>query len=441
MERHAPRGGGNRLESSPQRGEEAKEDAKLLRHYGTKVVSEIKDDRTIRRKDDKSKTEIVAISRHSEGNNNFIPKNLLLSNQEDLVGLAFQPNSEKSIQSSPSPEFLNSLSFIKKFYPTPRWGEGKFIKVTHENSSNLRHSERQRTLKGILPRTARYSPTMQVRNPANINTNKSKGEINMNNSTETAHASMPLSIFSSKSVFRKTNLGGVGTPPYVAIHLAAWLPSRIAAKRVAFTLAEVLIALGIIGVVAALTLPSVVANYKEKQLTTAWKKAYSDVANAALLMSQNNEDLSTEQKVGKAFAKYLKVDKVCNANKGVEQGCWRENTKIYSKGGGYIYSDPTDTGGGAVCMILTSGTLFCIDYGGKVSPLYFDINGYLKPNTRGKDIFYALFNKENYMVKSAKGYFQNWGPADCDWVPCTFGDGTCEGDNLGYACSAEKLLK
>ena len=38
----------------------------------------------------------------------------------------------------------------------------------------------------------------------------------MNNLTEIDHASMPLGIFASKSVFRKTNLGGVGTPPYVA---------------------------------------------------------------------------------------------------------------------------------------------------------------------------------------------------------------------------------
>ncbi len=38
----------------------------------------------------------------------------------------------------------------------------------------------------------------------------------MNNSSKTDHASTPLGIFASKSVFRKTNLGGVGTPPYVA---------------------------------------------------------------------------------------------------------------------------------------------------------------------------------------------------------------------------------
>ena len=49
-----------------------------------------------------------------------------------------------SIQSTPSPEFLNSLPFIKKFFPAPRWGEGKFTKVSHNNSYNSRHSERQR---------------------------------------------------------------------------------------------------------------------------------------------------------------------------------------------------------------------------------------------------------------------------------------------------------
>ena len=51
-------------------------------------------------------------------------------------------------------ETLNLLPFIKKFYPTPLWGEGDFTKAVHENSCNFCHSERQRTLKGILPRTA-----------------------------------------------------------------------------------------------------------------------------------------------------------------------------------------------------------------------------------------------------------------------------------------------
>ena len=50
--------------------------------------------------------------------------------------------------------------------------------------------------------------------------------------------------------------------------------------KFAFTLAEVLITLGIIGVVVALTLPSVVANYKVKVLENQFKKADSIIQQA-----------------------------------------------------------------------------------------------------------------------------------------------------------------
>lgn len=43
-------------------------------------------------------------------------------------------------------------------------------------------------------------------------------------------------------------------------------------KKYAFTLAEVLITLGIIGVVAAMTLPTVVNKYREKETVTKLKK-------------------------------------------------------------------------------------------------------------------------------------------------------------------------
>ena len=82
---------------------------------------------------------------------------------------------------------------------------------------------------------------------------------------------MPLGIFASKSVscwHSNANL-----------HLAAWLPSRLAAKKAAFTLAEVLITLGIIGVVAALTLPTLIQNHQKQVYVTQLKKAYSIYSN------------------------------------------------------------------------------------------------------------------------------------------------------------------
>ena len=48
----------------------------------------------------------------------------------------------------------------------------------------------------------------------------------------------------------------------------------------AFTLAEVLITLGVIGVVAALTMPSVIANYQKKSTLVKLKKTYNLIANS-----------------------------------------------------------------------------------------------------------------------------------------------------------------
>ena len=50
---------------------------------------------------------------------------------------------------------------------------------------------------------------------------------------------------------------------------------NIIMSKSGFTLAEVLITLGVIGVVAAMTMPSLVAHYKEKQTVVALKKFYS----------------------------------------------------------------------------------------------------------------------------------------------------------------------
>ncbi len=51
-------------------------------------------------------------------------------------------------------------------------------------------------------------------------------------------------------------------------------------KRFAFTLAETLITLTIIGVIAALTVPNLINNYKKQQVETGIKTAYSILSNA-----------------------------------------------------------------------------------------------------------------------------------------------------------------
>ena len=51
-------------------------------------------------------------------------------------------------------------------------------------------------------------------------------------------------------------------------------------RKVAFTLAEVLITLGIIGVVAALTLPSVIQKMEDQRCVSSLKKTYSILSQA-----------------------------------------------------------------------------------------------------------------------------------------------------------------
>ena len=76
---------------------------------------------------------------------------------------------------------------------------------------------------------------------------------------------------------------------YSPIHLFSYSHR----KRAAFTLAEVLITLGIIGVVAAMTMPSLVVNYQKKQTAVRLERFYS-IMSQAILRWQQDEGLMPE---------------------------------------------------------------------------------------------------------------------------------------------------
>ena len=71
-------------------------------------------------------------------------------------------------------------------------------------------------------------------------------------------------------------------------------------KKVAFTLAEVLITLGIIGVVAALTLPTLISNYQKRVYVTQLKKSVSVLSQGFTTMM--GHDGVTELKDTEAFS-------------------------------------------------------------------------------------------------------------------------------------------
>jgi len=69
----------------------------------------------------------------------------------------------------------------------------------------------------------------------------------------------------------------------------------------AFTLAETLITLGIIGIVAALTIPTFVENYREKQIVVKLKKFYSTFSQAYQMAINDHGTIDTWELTDKAW--------------------------------------------------------------------------------------------------------------------------------------------
>ena len=86
--------------------------------------------------------------------------------------------------------------------------------------------------------------------------------------------------------------------------------------RRAFTLAEVLITLAIIGVVAAMTIPTLIANYQEKSWTTASQVFERKLTEAMKVMNVNGTlaGHTTTQSFVDELSKNFKVTKTCDSN-------------------------------------------------------------------------------------------------------------------------------
>ena len=186
--------------------------------------------------------------------------------------------------------------------------------------------------------------------------------------------------------------------------------SHFSLKKAAFTLAEVLITLGIIGVVAAMTMPSLIQNYQEKATVTKLKKCYSLVSQAyvSILNDEGGSDTlqaGDDLEMMEKFGKYLKYQKTCGRNK----GCFPNVTYKSVTGNGYNkWEDDTTDRSRAV---LTDGTLIMFNksamWGGNegnylYAQIYVDINGFKGPNQLGRDFFYFYISPEKIVPAGAK---------------------------------------
>lgn len=187
-------------------------------------------------------------------------------------------------------------------------------------------------------------------------------------------------------------------------------------KNEAFTLAEVLITIGIIGVVVAMTLPSLINNSQKKELEAGLKKNYSVIQQALMLyQAQNGEKLEgnalENRELKTILIKYFDVlidcgygagdqSKACVPMYEIANQNYKAAYKTYNNqtmrlslldDGQFILKD-----GSAIFLENSVTSLSCITV---------DVNGFIKnPNRWGHDLFtFQLMNDGRLLPMGAEG--------------------------------------
>ncbi|MFH0702397.1 MAG: type II secretion system protein [bacterium] len=170
-----------------------------------------------------------------------------------------------------------------------------------------------------------------------------------------------------------------------------------------FTLAEVLMTLTILGVVAAITMVILLPNIQNAQNITKWIVAFSDLAQVTEMIKMNNcgtmKGICSDGDnncMRDKYTQYMNVIKSCNT--GAAAGnCWHS---IVKREDGSVHNGSVNI----AAIILNNGNLIqfwhasknCTSggYNKKCTYILVDINGWKGPNTLGKDIF-GLYATEN----------------------------------------------
>ena len=175
-------------------------------------------------------------------------------------------------------------------------------------------------------------------------------------------------------------------------------------RRIAFTLAEVLITLGIIGVVAAMTMPTLIKKYQQHVTVNRLKETYSILYNAVRMSETENGLLETWEipneswdartyTKGKTFFEqylkpYIKVAKEC---KYLSNECWADEYLRPNENPDYIYFPASKNH--TYSMVLASGSVIGFYPRNTFCEVYVDLNGKKGPNKLGKDTFIIIIAK------------------------------------------------
>ncbi len=198
----------------------------------------------------------------------------------------------------------------------------------------------------------------------------------------------------------------------------------------AFSLAEVLITLGVIGVVVAVTLPTLISNHNKHVWENGLKTSYSIFSQAfQKMMADDGVDNIADTEVFRAingtscrydsgvnsdvcknfyslFKKYIKITKISTLNNYRYYNLSKTSNYLLSSGDGiflsngallfsYSFRSSDNNTDKPDCKdVVALGGKMCSNMG----MIFVDINGYAKPNTFGRDIYAFIISQNGNLV-------------------------------------------
>jgi len=220
-----------------------------------------------------------------------------------------------------------------------------------------------------------------------------------------------------------------------------------------FTLAEVLITLLIIGVVASLVIPNLINETNDAELHTAWRKNYAEISAAfnrakmdnggTLLGACADDDNNCLRNLVIPYLSYTKSCDESNTN-GANECIYKTNNSSLNVYSGIKFT--TYWPNVAALKLINGAIIFfgnadlACDYYPNNSNIKvcgwfkIDINGYKGPNTVGKDFYYGWITPNGILPVGA--YDQD------NSLATLYNSASCDKSNptaQGWGCSAKFL--
>ena len=195
------------------------------------------------------------------------------------------------------------------------------------------------------------------------------------------------------------------------------MQEEIFIKKTGFTMAEVLITILIIGVVASMTMPALINHYVEKENAVRVKRFVAVLNQAVMRFKAENEcygsisscivggvDSSCSNFV--QIGKYMQIVDSVKRTQNFAEKYWLPDVtyNYYGEEVSGRYGGPSKVAIGDCAYLLNDGTTFAIDINPTSFNIIFDVNGTKQPNRVGRDIFVVYVGNQWGTTSAANSY-------------------------------------